>query len=273
MIPFEQYSDFNHLKHLTAWILWFTKNCRSGTQKCLTPLLSTEELHEVEYYWISIIQNDHFQNEIQTLKQECLLKKSSPLLPLHLFLDSNKLLRVGGRQQNSKLSYSKQHPLIVRGKHPVTKLIIRSEHQHLLHAGPTLLSTSLCRCYHITGCRKTLRSITRGCITCRHTSARPQPQMLGQLPIERITPRPVFDQTGVDYAGPVYIKYGYVRKPTVIKAYVCVFVSLSVKAVHLELVSDLTSEAFIATLRKFISCRGKPSLIWSDNGTNFVGAS
>ena len=97
--------------------------------------------------------------------------------------------------------------------------------------------------------------------------------MLGQLPIERITPGPVFDQTGVDYAGPVYIKYGYVRKPTVIKAYVCVFVSLSVKAVHLELVSDLTSEAFIATLRRFISRRGKPSLIWSDNGTNFVGAS
>ena len=273
VIPFEQYSDFNHLKRVTAWILRFTKNCHSGTQKRLTPLLSTEELHEAEYYWISIIQNDHFQNEIQTLKQECLLKKSSPLLPLHPFLDSNKLLRVGGRQQNSKLSYSKQHPLILHGKHPVTKLIIHSEHQRLLHAGPTLLTTSLCRRYHIIGCRKIIRSITRGCITCRRTSARPQPQMLGQLPIERITPGPVFDQTGVDYAGPVYIKYGYVRKPTVVKAYVCVFVSLSVKAVHLELVSDLTSEAFIATLRRFISRRGKPSLIWSDNGTNFVGAS
>ena len=62
---------------------------------------------------------------------------------------------------------------------------------------------------------KTIRSITRGC-TRRHISARPQPQMLGQLPIERITPGPV-------YAGPHYIKYGYVRKPTVIKAYVNLF--------------------------------------------------
>ena len=273
MIPFEQYSDFNHLKRMTAWILRFTKNCRSGTQKRLTPLLSTEELHEAEYYWISIIQNDHFQNETQTLKQESPLKKSSPLLPLHPFLDSNNLLRVGGRQQYSKFSYSNRHPLILHGKHPLTKLIIRSKHQRLLHAGPTLLTTSLCRRYHITGCRKTIHSITRGCITCRRTSARPQPQMLGQLPIERITPGSVFDQTGVDYVGPVYIKYGYVRKPTVIKAYVCVFVSLSVKAVHLELVSDLTTEVFIATLRRFISRRGKPSLLWSDNGTNFVGAS
>ena len=67
--------------------------------------------------------------------------------------------------------------------------------------------------------------------------------MLGQLPPERLMPGPVFDNVGVDYAGPVYIKYGFVRKP-----YICVFVALSVKAVHLELVSDLTTEAFIATL-------------------------
>ena len=96
--------------------------------------------------------------------------------------------------------------------------------------------------------------------------------MLGQLPTERLAAGPVFDNVGVDYAGPVYIKYGFVRKPTIVKAYVCVFVSLSVKAVHLELVSDLTTDAFIASLRRFIARRGKPSSIWSDHGTNFVGA-
>ena len=96
--------------------------------------------------------------------------------------------------------------------------------------------------------------------------------MLGQLPAERLIPGLVFDHVGVDYAGPVYIKYGFVRKPTIIKAYICVFVSLSVKAVHLELVSDLTTEAFIAALRRFISRRGRPSTVWSDHGTNFVGA-
>ena len=58
----------------------------------------------------------------------------------------------------------------------------------------------------------------------------------------------------------------------VLKAYIWVFVSLAVKAVHLELVSDLTTEAFIAWLRQFIARRGKPSLIWSDHGSNFVGA-
>lgn len=108
---------------------------------------------------------------------------------------------------------------------------------------------------------------------CRRQSIKPQLQMLGQLSVERITPGPVFDKVGVDYAGPVLIKYGYVRKPIIVKAYICIFVSLTVKAVHLEVVSDLSSDAFIATLRMFIVRRGIPSLIWSDNGTNFIGAS
>ncbi len=96
--------------------------------------------------------------------------------------------------------------------------------------------------------------------------------MLGQLPVERVTPGPVFDKVGVDFAGPVYVKFGPVRKPTIVKSYICVFVALSVKAVQLEAVSDLTTEAFMASLRRFIARRGKPSLIMSDHGTNFVGA-
>ncbi len=81
----------------------------------------------------------------------------------------------------------------------------------------------------------------------------------------------VFERVGVDYAGPVYVKRGYVTKPTIFKAYIRVFVSLSVKAVHIELVSDLTTEAFIACLRRFVSHRGKPNVVWCDHGTNFVG--
>ena len=117
-----------------------------------------------------------------------------------------------------------------------------------------------------------MRSITRQCITCRRLSTKPNNQMLGQLPLERVTPGSVFEKVGVDYAGPFQIKYGFVRKPTIVKAYICIFVSLSVKSVHLELVSDLTTDAFIAALRRFIARRGHPSLIWSDHGTNFVGA-
>ena len=272
VIPLNQFSSFDRLKRVTAWILRFVNNCRPNAIRCLTSSLSVDELFKAESYWISIVQETHFKEEIQLLRKQSEIPPSSYLRSLHPIMDSNNLIRVGGRQQNSKLHYSAQHPLILHGKHPITRLIIRSEHLRLLHAGPTLLIASLCRRYHITGGRIAVRSITRGCITCRRHSTKPQAQLLGQLPIERVTPGSVFDKVGVDYAGPVYVKYGHVRKPTVVKAYICVFVSLAVKAVHLELVSDLTSEAFIASLRRFISRRGKPSLIWSDNGTNFVGA-
>ena len=70
--------------------------------------------------------------------------------------------------------------------------------------------------------------------------------------------------------GPV-AAYGHVQKPVIVEAYICLFVSFAVKAVHLEIVTDLTSEAFIAALR-FIARRGHPLLLWSNNGTNFVGA-
>ena len=273
ILPLDRYSRFGKLRRVTAWTFRFIRNCRDkGGKDRLSSPLSARELQEAECYWMKIMQHSHFQDDIDMLKNQRPPNALSPLLSLSPFLDSSGLLRVGGRQQLSKSSYQSQHPIILSGKHSLTRLIIRTEHLRLLHAGPTQLMSSLSCRYHIVGGRKVVRSVTRKCVTCRRNAAKPQPQLLGQLPIERLTAGPVFDKTGVDYAGPVLIKLGHVRKPTVVKAYVCLFVSLTVKAVHLELVSDLTSDAFIASLRRFISRRGIPSLIWSDHGTNFVGA-
>ena len=154
--------------------------------------------------------------------------------------------------------------------HFVSRMMVHTEHQRLLHVGPTHLISSLCQRFHIIGCRKLVRFITQGCVICHHISAKPKPQLQGQLPLERVTPNSVFERVGVDYAGPVYLKQGHIRKPVILKAYVCIFVSLTVKAVDIELVGDLTTEAFLASLRCFIARCGKPTLIWSDHGTNFV---
>ena len=117
-----------------------------------------------------------------------------------------------------------------------------------------------------------IRNIVRKCVTCQRVAARPKPHLLGQLPADRTNPGSIFDRVGIDYAGPILIKHGPVRKPVVTKAYLAVFVCFSVKAVHLEAVSELTTAAFIATLRRFIARRGTPTIIWSDHGTNFCGA-
>ena len=225
----------------------FISNCRASQRKLtrVSGSLTVSELNKAVLYWVSISQTTHFSAEIVALKSSKSLPRSSPLISLNIFLDADGLLRVGGRQQNSRLSYDRRHPIILHGKHPVTKLLIHTEHLRLLHAGPLLISGSLGRRYHIVGGRRAIHSVSRRCVICRRRSLRPQPPLMGQLPSERVTPDLVFNRVGIDYAGPILTKYGYVRKPTLVKSYVCVFVSLSVKAVHLELVSDLTTEAFI----------------------------
>ena len=275
VVAFERYSTFTRIQRVVAWILRFVDRCKPSTRiasatenSCLT----VPELSLAERYLVRVSQAVHFSDEITTLIAGNRLHRGSRLLLLHPFVDSCGVLRVGGRECQSKLSYSQMHPVILHGTHPLSRLIIRSEHLRLLHAGPTLVFSALTRRFHILGMRKTVRSVIRQCLVCRRLSAKPSPQMLGQLPLERITPGIVFEHAGVDYAGPLQVKYGMVRRPVTVKAYICIFVSLTVKAVHLEAVSDLTSEAFIATLRRFVARRGSPTLIWSDNGTNFVGA-
>ncbi|XP_030754386.1 uncharacterized protein LOC115881149 [Sitophilus oryzae] len=95
---------------------------------------------------------------------------------------------------------------------------------------------------------------------------------MGDLPKRRVTPSPPFYVTGVDYAGPFLIKDRQGRGCRTSKAYIAVFVCFATRALHLELVSALTTEAFLATLKRFVGRRGKPAQMYSDNGTNFKGA-
>ena len=272
LIPIENYSSFTRLKRVTAWIIRFTENLQSTTRS-QSLNLTVSELTTAENYWLRLVQHESFPSEVDNLKRELPILKTSRLLPFHPVWDKNlSMLRVGGRLSNSKLSFSQSHPVILDGKHAVTKLIIEAEHLRLLHAGPTQLQSSLSERYHILGARRTVRAVTRKCIPCRRLAVKPQAQLLGQLPEERVSPSPPFYRTGVDYAGPFQIKYGYVKRPTIVKTYICLFVCLTVKAVHLELVSDLTAEAFLAAFRRFIARRGCPNLMWSDHGSNFIGA-
>jgi hypothetical protein len=95
---------------------------------------------------------------------------------------------------------------------------------------------------------------------------------MGNLPSERVTPNPPFQNSGVDFCGPFLIKFRNQRKGIFHKIYVAIFICLATKAIHMETVSDLSSEAFIAALKRFCARRGKVATIMSDNATNFKGA-
>ena len=271
-----QYSSLDKLRRVLAWALRFLHNIKSSVTQELprtTSFLSVQEIVQAEMVLIKQSQERRFGVEIKALQKDVVLPANSPILPLRPFLDSNFVLKVGGRLARAQLKFSKRHPIILHHKDPLTHMIVR--HQHLIssHAGPTLLMSILGRTYHIVSGRRLVRSCCRQCVICKRQAARPEHQLMGQLPSQRLTPGPVFQTTGVDLAGPLYTKYSYTRRPVLVKTYICVFVSFSVRAVHLEPVSDLSAEAFLAALRRFISRRGKPKEVFSDNGTNFVGAS
>ncbi|XP_071650768.1 uncharacterized protein [Temnothorax longispinosus] len=95
---------------------------------------------------------------------------------------------------------------------------------------------------------------------------------MGQLPAEPARPDRPFQSAGVDYAGPVFLWITKGRGHKAVKGYICLFVCLFSKAIHLEAVSDLSSASFLAAFKGFTARRGHCRLLMSDNGTNFRGA-
>ncbi len=163
------------------------------------------------------------------------------------------MLVVGGRLSNSQLALSQKHPPILASKNVLTQLMFRSLHVSLCHCGPSLLLSHAGSRAHVLGARPLARKVCRSCVVCRKVAAKLETQQMGQLPRARVIPSPAFDKTGIDFAGPFLMKKGHTRRPVVVKTYLCVFVCFCTRAVHLEVVSDLTTEAFLACLKRFVS--------------------
>lgn len=185
---------------------------------------------------LAATQARDFPEELAALKK---LPKASCLNHLLPFIDATGLIRAGGRIKNAEVCYQQKHPVIIRGSRP----FIRAEHLRLQHGGPNLTLNSLSNRFHIVGGLKAVRSVTRQCVICRRRSARPSSQLVGQLPRERVTPGHVFDRVGIDYAGPLWVMYEDQLSLSRTFAFSCP------GCVHLEAVTDLTTEGFISALK------------------------
>lgn len=266
-----KFSCLDKLVGVTGWIRRFIHNTRHSSDKKLSVVLSPEERKQSLLFWIRYIQGIYFQSVFTNLREgRCKLKGA--VARLNPFIDSEGLIRVGGRLRHSNLSYGTRHPLLLPKESHLGKLIIVDRHEKNAHAGLNTLLAILHREFWILSARRAIRNVIFRCIPCyRLKAAMVQPQM-GDLPPDRITAARPFSGVGTDFAGPFSIKVSSLRNAKVVKAYLCVFVCLVTKAVHLEVVSSLSTEAFIACLSRFVSRRGLPSLIRSDCGTNFKGS-
>ncbi|GFU85996.1 integrase catalytic domain-containing protein [Trichonephila clavipes] len=117
------------------------------------------------------------------------------------------------------------------------------------------------------------RKTVHDCIVCFRQKPTGVDQLMGNLPSERVTPSAAFLNSGWIFCGPFQIKFKKSEKGDIFKSLCCdFFVCLATKAIHLEAVTDLTTEAFIAALKRLCARRGRISTLMSDNETNFKGA-
>ncbi|XP_072400964.1 uncharacterized protein [Diabrotica undecimpunctata] len=239
----------------------------------ITGPLSTLELNTSLLTLIKFVQSQSFPYDYDALSNSNQIDRRSKLLGLYPFFDTTtKLIRVGGRLHHSSFDFNKKHPIVLPSKHHLTKLIARHEHLKLLHIGPQALLASLRENYWPISGRNLVRKIVRDCVRCFRFNNKPEQHIMGNLPESRIIPSRPFTVSGVDYAGPVLLRDRKGRNYKTSKAYIALFICFASKAVHLEIVSDLTTECFLAALRRFTARRGKCSEIFSHNGSTFVRA-
>ena len=269
LIDVNRFSSWTRLWRSVCWVKRFVNNCKRPKSERTCGPLTVQERAEAEELLIRLSQKEVFEKEIENLKSGKDVPRSSSLRKLSPFLDSNGVLRSRGRIGKSSLQYSEKYPIILSPKSKVTSLVILRNHQMMHHEGVEYLRNHLRQKFWILKARSAIRKVVRSCKYCRRRNANPTPPMMGDLPEVRVQGQtPVFHASAVDYFGPVMVTQN--RRTQ--KRYGCLFVCLATKAVHVEISHSLDTESFLMSLRRFIARRGPPRILYSDNGTNFVGA-
>ncbi|XP_052746235.1 uncharacterized protein LOC112051537 [Bicyclus anynana] len=270
-INFERFSQFSRLRHATAYVLRFIHNTRNKFSK-RSGVLSVDELRESDKLLTRLSQLESFPVEYKSIVNKNALKNKHNLSKLSLFIDNDRILRVGGRlDYSSEFDYDKKHPVLLSGKHRFTLLLFRHAHKILLHAAPQALLCHIRESWWPLAGRNLARKVFHDCVVCKRIKGRTLTPLMGNLPSERITPTFPFYRCGVDYGGPISILNRKGKGAKTTKAYICIFICFATRAVHLELVSDLTAKAYLLALSRLISRRSKPDEIWSDNARTFLG--
>ena len=159
-------------------------------------------------------------------------------------------------------------PVVLDPRHAVTKLLIRQVDHDLKHPGAERLFAELRRKFWILRGREAIRREQRSCPECQRWRAQPVNHQMADLPPAWLRlHQPAFYSTGIDCFGPMQIKVGRRNE----KRWGLLFKCLTTRAVHIEVLSSINTDSFLMALRRFISRRGKPAELLSDQGTNFRG--
>ncbi|XP_048868217.1 uncharacterized protein LOC125740722 isoform X1 [Brienomyrus brachyistius] len=280
---FERFSDWSRLIRAIGKLIHIacsykqdpnssTPTCK-GWHCCELPL-STDTIHQSKVVVVKAIQREMYAEELQCLKQNKSLPKTSTLQKLDPFVDESGLLRIGGRLLNADLSSGEKRPLIIPGKSHVALLLIRHFHEQTHHQGRHLTEGAIRSAgYWIIGGKRRVSSLIHSCVVCRRLRRGCETQKMADLPKDRLSAEPPFTHVGIDVFGPWSVSARKTRGGIAEnKRWAVLFTCLSIRAIHIEVIESLSTSSFINALRRFLAIRGPVKQIRSDRGTNFIGA-
>ena len=228
---------------------------------------------QAENMILSTVQKASLQEELRFLaKQEGI--QPSRVKELRLFLSTDGLIRCQTRLAEAQfLSFDAKNPILLPAGEYITDLIIMHFHERVNHGSERCTVSILREKFWVVKARQQVRRVIRQCTFCkRYNRRRYRVPAEANLPVERLSQAAAFTHIGVDFAGPLYLKY-FDPEAGSNKAYICLFTCASSRAVHLEVTQSLTVVAFLRAFKRFVARRGAPVTIYSDNGRTFRGAS
>ncbi|GBM40950.1 hypothetical protein AVEN_161590-1 [Araneus ventricosus] len=244
-----KFSKFHSILRLVAWVLRFINNVRSRTNEKKRGQLTVEETESAEIQLFRSVQAQSFPDE-----------KSIP--NMCVFRDEKNIIRVKTRITERIDTPHFLSAIILPNDCIFTQRLLEHLHIENYHAGTQLLLSIIREKYWIFGGRRTVRKIWNAYVKCSRFKSKSPTADPVSLPADRV--KDMFEVVGVDLAGPLYIKRGT-------KVWAALYTCTLYRELHIELVSSLSTDAFLLYFRRFVSRRGRPRIIYSDNCTNFRG--
>lgn len=265
-------SSFYRMKRIIVYCQRFLNNCKYSTNN-VYGVITASEMLIAERSIIQIVQKETFKREFNALKKGEHISHTSSLRKLTPELDEHNIIRVGGRLKHADIPSDAKNPIVLPKCNMISKLIIREAHLKCMHGGPKLTEATLRQKFWVLNSQHEIKKVTNNCVICFKQKNRTLTQTMAHLPKNRVKmlERP-FTNTAVDYTGAYDVKLGKGRGFKTAKAYICIFACMATKAIHAELVSDLSAETYIAAFRRLIDIRGMIKNLYSDNGTCFIRA-
>ena len=262
------YSSFDKLKRILALVLRLLPKSKRLPVSSRQP--SADELARAERSLFFLAQRESFSEEIGLLSADASVKPKSRLAPMSPFIGFDGLVRSKGRLSRlTSIPFESRHPVLLDSRHPAIHMFLQAQHCEHHHEGTEYLRSVICQRFWILRLRSSLQSIKHSCKVCRRFSPEVVTPEMADLPVERLGARQFpFSFVGVDYFGPFSVTVNRRQQ----KRWCFLFTCLTVRAVHVEIVSSMSADSCLQAIFRFIARRGKPLVIGSDNGTNFVGA-